>query len=115
MKTRQQWIEQLSEARNALNDIDDKERAERNAGLVGKCFRYRNSYGGDRPKWWIFGRVVSLQEGYLTMFDFETTSDGTISITPSNTRLSIEGWEAIDSNTFDFHWNELFGRLAKMP
>lgn len=30
--------------------------------LVGQCYKYRNSYGGGLSRWWLYGKVLSVNE-----------------------------------------------------
>lgn len=29
--------------------------------LIGQCYKYRNSYGGDREPWWLYQKIVSIK------------------------------------------------------
>lgn len=43
---------------------------------VGKCFKYRNSYGGDSKKWYLYTKIVSIDEKTMTFtcVEFQRTS-----------------------------------------
>lgn len=44
--------------------------------MVGKCFKYHNSYGGDLPRWFLYSKVISIDEKTLTFtcISFQRTS-----------------------------------------
>lgn len=113
VRTKKQWERQRREAQEALWAIEEKERAKRSATLVGKCFRYLNSYGsGDR--WWLYARVISVGDGgYLTTFSFQTTCNDEIQIEPAKARLSIDGWEAISIADFKTAWHAVQKRIVE--
>jgi len=51
--------------------------------LIGKCFKFRNSYScpeGDKDKWWFYRRVVSAANGCTITIEHEVDKDGNLSI-----------------------------------
>ena len=68
------------------NEIEEEERNEVQRPIlrkaVGKCFKFRNSYGGDRPKWWLYAKIVSFDEKEMTFntVQFEHTSQPKIEV-----------------------------------
>lgn len=44
--------------------------------MVGKCFKYHNSYGGNLPRWFLYSKVISIDEKTLTFtcIEFQRTS-----------------------------------------
>lgn len=49
---------------------------------VGKCFKYLNSYGGDRPKWFFYTKIIGIDEKTMTFktVEFQRTSMDIIEI-----------------------------------
>lgn len=48
------------EKKNKLHsEILDK----KNKNLIGKCFKFRNGYGGEE-KWWLYYKVVDIKSGF---------------------------------------------------
>lgn len=114
-KTKKQWERQRSEAADAIHEIEAKERAERNASLVGKCFRYHNSYGGGYEKWWLYARVIGVDEwGQPLLFKFQTTSSDEIQIEPAARGPAIDMYEPISNPQFFAAWQALQLRIADM-
>ena len=70
-------LEKLEADRVRINyriwGIQAKRRAEENRPLLGKCFKYRNSYGGDREKWWLYIKVTKVSaRGEMSGLQFQT-------------------------------------------
>ena len=42
--------------------------------LIGKCFKYRNSYGDAHDSWWLYCRVVAVEKD-ATSYGAEVTTD----------------------------------------
>lgn len=61
--------------RAKLGRIDDKRRLEANREMVGKCFKYHNTYGGDR-KWWLYAKVTKAGRYWPEAFTFQNTTRG---------------------------------------
>src|SRR6185312_4073195 len=60
-------LEVLTRRRDALNQriwaVEKRERAQHAEKLVGRCFRYRNSYScpkDESERWWLYRRVLRL-------------------------------------------------------
>lgn len=66
-----------NEARRELHDIEEKEATEKNVHLVGKCFKFSNSYGSGE-KWWLYSRIVGVGGSYFKYFVFQECSDGKV-------------------------------------
>lgn len=81
--------------RNEISNIQDEREKELlpkyRKQFVGKCFKYRNSYGGDRPKWWLYIKILDVnsvnfcnnEEPVFDTLRVEKCSDGGIHIKKS--------------------------------
>src|SRR5690349_7211800 len=62
----QKLIEQEREIRKRRREIEDKYRQEELRPIlqkqIGKCFKYKNSYGSSTDPWWLYERIISLKE-----------------------------------------------------
>jgi len=73
-------IEQEREIVIKRKNLEYKEKIEINLPIlkksVGKCFKYHNSYGGDSPRWWLYYKIISIDEKNMvfTGVEFEKTS-----------------------------------------
>ena len=77
-------LEQLKERRNNLErqieDLEYKEMIETSLPklkkIIGKCFKYHNSYGGNYERWWLYVKVLSIDEKNMTFncVEFQRTS-----------------------------------------
>lgn len=113
-KTKAQWQRRQREAMTALNEIEQTERARRVRSLMGKCFRYINSYGSDSA-WPLYGRIIGADEyGWMRMFQFETTSNDEIQIRTNRQQTHMSGWEEIPVAEFEEEWTALQSRVAHL-
>lgn len=71
----------IADARNELGEYESQERFDSNAKFVGRHYRYHNSYGSSRPRWWLYTKVTGLSEGgSLQGYSFQNDGDGRIEI-----------------------------------
>ena len=85
----------------AIKDKDIKEKAlPMLRDIVGKCFKYRNSYGGSYEKWWLYLQVKSIDEKSLsfTCVEFQRTSMDIIEI-KLDKKFNWNGKNYFDNNS----------------
>jgi hypothetical protein len=60
-----QLKEQEQNLRNEIYALEKEELTKRimpkAKKLIGKCYKYRNSYGGDQKPWWLYQKVVEIK------------------------------------------------------
>lgn len=61
---------------NKKNDYEAKVALPSLRKTVGKCFKYLNGYGGDKAKWYLYLKVISIDEKNLNYkcVEFQRTS-----------------------------------------
>lgn len=79
-KKRQQFEKVRVQLRNLEHDRDDLIKIPKMKKLIGKCFKYRNSYGGDSQDWWLYIYVRGVKGTDFITDQFQTCSDGRIEI-----------------------------------
>ena len=67
------------------DEIWKRENAElkvQNAKLVGKCFKYRNTYGGSHERWWwLYAKVTGVTaRGELEGIQFQDDGEGRLTV-----------------------------------
>jgi hypothetical protein len=95
-----------------------RERAQHAIPLIGKCFRYRNSYScpkDDSERWWLYRRVLRMSaSGRLLVFQFQTDHCGQITIEPGSTVIDHESiGERISLRQFEHAWMVLLTKLTR--
>jgi len=80
MDRKDELTKEIVELREGLREIEVNERAEENQKYLGKYYKYRNSYGGDREEWWIYVRVDEIKDNGILYTSFEKTSMNYIEI-----------------------------------
>jgi hypothetical protein len=99
-------------ANQALGRAQEKRANELNKALIGKCFRYRNSYScPEKPSdyFWFYVRVLSANGYGVTCHTFQTDKNGRIEIEWSSHRSSYhgglsDGYRPITRAQFDKAW-----------
>ena len=72
MSEKEELRKQINRLHNRLWVLESAERRKENDKLVGKIFRYRNSYSGGKPQWWVYYKVVKGSDGsYVKAFRFD--------------------------------------------
>lgn len=70
----------VRELRGELNELTDARDAAESAALVGKMYRYRNSYScpeDEADYWQLYTKVLSSNDhGSLSVLNFQTDKDG---------------------------------------
>jgi len=104
----------LAKARAELNEIiESREIAAANNKIIGNCYRFSNSYGsGDR--WWLYGKVIAVEGGDITMFKFQKTAHGQIEIEARYMEYAriTSGWEQIAEAKFQKAWRAIANEIA---
>lgn len=112
MQTRRQKLEQqIRKLREELWTIERADSDKANTPLVGKAFKYRNSYGSG--EWWLFALVTEASKGSLKGWRFEKAGDGQIT-TRFDDFLSCfpgDNWHEIPRTEFIAAWSELLCEL----
>jgi hypothetical protein len=62
----------MNAARSKLDRLDSAKRKADHAKLLGRCFKYSNSYGGD-SRWWLYIKVTGDDGYWPRTFNFQTT------------------------------------------
>lgn len=105
-------------ANDRLAEIQNAERYARNKALLGKAFKYRNSYSCPEKRgnyWWLYAKVVKVdQDGHLMVFMFQTDKYGNVDIKPSEHRYHMDDYTGISASEFHKAWGRLRLLIASM-
>jgi hypothetical protein len=97
-----------NEAREALYAAEAAERDQRNAALVGKCFRGRSSYScpeGPDDYWLTYAKVIDTDDGQIVLFEFQCDKHGKYMVEPRHKRISLwSGYSEISEAAFRGAW-----------
>ena len=104
---------QMVKLRDEIDEIEVAEKVKQNKKLVGKCFRYHNSYGsGD--KWWLYARVTKLTDyGEPIAWNFQIDCHGKIDIQPPGLSYVYpgNGYQPIGPAEFRRAWAVVLEKL----
>jgi len=110
MDEKKKLQKQIGEARARLDDIEDADRRALNATLVGRCFQYRNSYGGG-SSWWLYQRVTGLnKDGYPVGYQFQDDGQGKLDVETEKWRLHL-GDREISAKAFNAAWDKFVSAI----
>lgn len=116
-KTREQLMAELTPLRDEIDRIDRAEQERERKKLIGKCFKYRNSYSmpqKDSDYWPIYVKVVGADGYRCRAFTFQTDKDGKIKIEPQDYFSARDGYKPITAAEFNREWKALKARIAKL-
>lgn len=98
LENEQEMRRQAALLREKLSRIDEQRKIKENAKLVGRCFKYHNTFGSGK-KWWLYARVIT--GGYwLKSLTFQHTTRGFEVVTGESFHPSI-GYIPISKSEFD--------------
>ncbi len=110
-KEKDDLLRTMQEARARLDKIEQKERTAQNKALVGKCFKFWNSCGGDHEHWWVYAVVVDLgKHGNPRAFKFQTYASEyrkEVCVEPLSAFMLTDGWVAATEDEVREAWIEL--------
>ena len=109
MKREQELREEIIKLRRELDEIEQAEAEKKNCHLVGKCYRYKNSYGGG-SWWWRYRRVTTVNGNDILCFVFEKK--------PNAFEVRVDDWlgalrnnQEISEDEFRQAWREFLVEL----
>ena len=81
----------VSVVRKQLRDVEAKLYTIEKSKMIGKCFKFHNTYGGDDKKWWFYIKVLSYkyEEGLRTL-EFQETSTGHFELNANSMRYTSD-------------------------
>ena len=98
------------------NKLKDQINLEENKVLLGKCFKYRNSYGSGE-KWWLYRKVVSVGDWDVTVISAQDCNNGTIEIikeTHSASGYKIGGYHTeISLEEFNKNFEDILKKIKR--
>jgi len=100
----------MSAARKELNAIRDKRKEESNKPLLGKCFKFHNSFGAGEPRWWLY-TIVTKTSTSLGVFRFQTDCYGDIRIEDKSWWSGPGAYTPISREEFDEAWAKLLDKI----
>ena len=110
----------VEKARSELREIEEAESAKVNQALVGKFFKFRNSYSCPKPNeyWWLYMAVTGLSdEGNPLTWNFSKDIYGKIEVEVDQLRPSVSsGYIEIKAKEFYKAYESLMAELnARNP
>ena len=104
----------LIKERGILNslreELEDNHTIPSMQNLVGKCYKYRNSYGSDCSGWWRYKKVTGIHSGsYVETIDFQETADHRFEIKISE----YSPLSCMEEECTEEEWNNAFDALMQ--
>lgn len=117
MKTEAELVAEMAPLQNALHKLRDAEVLKKSKALVGKCFKYRNSYSCPKEPgdyWFLYVKVVGVGEYWPLSFEFQSDKDGRIEIKMGDCFSHIDGHIEIPLKEFNAAWRKVQKQIAGM-
>jgi len=100
------------DARNELQERADVVANHKNAVLVGKWQKYRNTYGSDES-WWMYRRVLEVNGQWCKCFTFQITSTNRVEVEiDRHSILERSGWMPVEIWEVKEAWTALLTMLS---
>lgn len=97
-----------------LAKLEDEKIKKKNSKLIGKCFKYRNSYSSGE-KWWLYTKVIGVTDyDRVKTVNFQKTSYNDIEIKTGDSYPHMLGTKITAKEfhrEFEKLWNEIKGDL----
>lgn len=106
--------EEAERLRNELYKLDQQRAEERNRKLVGKCFKYRNSYSAPSAGWWLYAKVNRVEGSFCEAMQFEKTELGEFQIYPAKLFTSADNWQEIPFGEFVSEWKSFLAEINEL-
>jgi hypothetical protein len=84
--------------------------------LIGKCYKYRNSYGSGE-RWWLYKKVVGISGTMLKTLEFQITSydeKGKAEIEESHCYGDMTGCVEITKDEWNAEWTKIAIRVSEL-
>lgn len=118
MRTEEEIRREMAPLQRELQRVEDARKRAEYKKLLGKCFKYRNSYGSGSPDWWLYVRVIGGDGYWPKCFQFQLTSHGEIIIAEKEHSVSVgrddRGYTEITRKEFDRAWAQMKRRIGKL-
>lgn len=114
MNRKEELEQQLSVIQNELYEISEAERLKKAAALVGRCFKYHNSYSGDTGCWCIY-RVVYKKKNKVRYLDAQTTRDGKVRLEDfAVDEIDFYNWHPITKKQYKAGLNRVLKHIKNL-
>lgn len=109
----------ITEARLELHEIYQAKRLVENKKLLGRFFKYRNSYGGstEEQKWWLYKKITHVDDcGCACYWSFQVDTFGSIEIKPvlCETTFHVDAHVEIDEEEFAQAYDDMVSKLESI-
>ena len=90
---------------------------------IGKCFKYRNSYGGSRPSWWLYAIIIDIPdvnfyrtpaEPYFHTVSFQKCCNGNFTIKEDDLQCNMNKWKEITPSQFNIEYKKILKELSML-
>jgi hypothetical protein len=110
----QEIVSRGHDARRELHDIEEAERAKKNSSLVGRCFKYRNSYSAPSKGWWLYAEVIGVEGSHFRYLTFQECENGIITVETKEYGYSHLQQTAITKQEYDKQFRLLLDKLEAL-
>ncbi len=97
-------------------DIEQAETAKINKKLLGKCFRYWDTFGSGGDGWWLYAKVIDVDAGNPIAHRFQIDANGGMEIEPRHVLWHdlSSGYDKISNAAFDAAWTDFKAAIGSI-
>lgn len=110
---------QIDQLRKQLRKAEEAEFNQRTLpkmrAMIGNVYRYKNSYGGNLGSWWMYVRIVGVDDGYFLLATIQSDCDGRITAKEDTWSYPLsENHERITADEYDVAASPLLEKVCAL-
>lgn len=108
-KTEKQLQKEIDVLRNELGEIQLAKKNKELQKNLGKFYKTKNRYSDDSD-WWLYVKVLAVDDGFLKVFSFEHTSAERFEAAVC-TRYNMDGYYEINADEFNEEFEHFMQKM----
>jgi hypothetical protein len=117
MDRKEQLKQVIWNSNDELQQLESQERFSRNVDLVGRYYKFHNSYScpqNESDYWWIYQRITGINEyGNLQAISFATDKNNKMTIEEEHS-VYLDRWIEITEDEFRKQWNKFVTKINQI-
>lgn len=115
MEEREQLKMEIRRNQYELQALENREWIEKNQEYANKCFRCKNIYPGKYEYWWLYIRVLGIENFRFVIESFEKDCDGNVSFKTESIRVLSENYEEIETSELNKQRQKILTYIRNGP
>jgi len=113
MKSEIELQAEAGRIRKQLDRIEASRRRKENRKYLGKCFKYRNTFGRPEESWWLYLKITKVGVS-MSGHKFQKMHDGRFEALNENYVTGLHGWIEIPRAEFNRQWMKFCADMKRL-